>query len=135
MSARKTLLVLLVAVSAFIIGGCRTAMIYNVENAPIPAAESSDVSLQEVKAAIVRAGASLGWQMRPVEEGHIIGTLHLRKHMAQVDVTYDNDSYDIVYRDSENLDYRENGHIHSNYNGWIQNLDNAIQSQLSTLYL
>ncbi len=132
MLGRNFILAMLVAVSAFTIGGCRSAMIYNVENAPIAVAE--EATMEEVKAAIVRAGAQLGWQMQSVEHGHIIGTLHLRSHMAQVDINYDLDSYDITYRDSRNLDH-DNGQIHSNYNGWIQNLDNAIQSQLSTLSL
>lgn len=134
MFRKKLFLITLVALCAFVIGGCRSAMIYNVENAPIAASASTEVSMDDIAAAIARAGASLGWQMRPVEEGHIIGTLHLRSHMAQIDVNYDRDSYDILYRDSTNLDH-ENGKIHSNYNGWIQNLDNAIQAQLSTLPL
>jgi hypothetical protein len=49
-----------------------------------------------------------------------------------VDIRYDTSSYDITYRDSHNLDY-DGEKIHSNYNGWIQNLDDAIQNELMTL--
>ncbi len=38
-------------------------------------------------------------------------------------------TYDIRYRDSTNLDYRD-GQIHRNTNGWIENLNNAIRMEL-----
>jgi hypothetical protein len=114
-----------------LVAGCRTSPIYNVTDTPIAAAPSQP-TLEEIKNAIIRAGMGLGWQMRPIEPGHIVGTLYLRTHMAQVDVTYDQDSYSIVYRDSSNLNY-DGTRIHSNYNGWIQNLDNAIKTQIVNL--
>ena len=41
-------------------------------------------------------------------------------------------SYSIDYKNSLNLKYDSTKNtIHKNYNGWIQNLDNAIQVQLS----
>ena len=87
---------------------------------------------EDVQKAIVRAGVGLGWEMKPVEPGLIVGTLHLRTHMAMVDIKYDTKNYSITYKDSSGLDY--DGHnIHKNYNGWIQNLDNGIRSQLTSL--
>lgn len=38
-------------------------------------------------------------------------------------------TYDVSYRDSTNLDYRD-GQIHRNTNGWIENLNNAIRMEL-----
>ena len=60
--------------------------------------------------------------------------MRLRTHVAIVDVTYDTSTYSIQYVDSTNLNYNESkGTIHKNYNGWIQNLENAIQRELSAL--
>lgn len=90
------------------------------------------VSMEDVQKAIARAGVGLGLEMKPVEPGLILGTLHLCTHMAMVDIKYDTKTYSITYKDSTNLDY--NGHdIHKNYNSWIQNLDNGIRSPLTSL--
>ncbi|EGV33478.1 putative lipoprotein [Thiorhodococcus drewsii AZ1] len=62
----------------------------------------------------------------------MIGTLYLRDHMAKVRILYDARRYSIRYQDSSNLKYNpDTKTIHSNYNSWVQNLDNAIRSQLS----
>jgi hypothetical protein len=45
-------------------------------------------------------------------------------------VTYDTKTYNIQYKDSSNLDYNGTS-IHKNYNGWVENLDKAIRSQLA----
>jgi hypothetical protein len=109
--------------------GCRTAPVYNVENAPVEISPTSTV--KDVKRAIISAGAGLGWQMNEESPGHIVGTLILRKHMAKVDISYSKTSYSIIYKDSAELSY-DGSTIHSNYNGWIQNLDRAIKNSLST---
>lgn len=113
-----------------LLGGCRSAGIYNVSAAPVVANKA--VSMEDVKKAIVRAGVSLGWQMKPMESGLIIGTLNLRTHMAMVNIKYDTKTYSITYKDSNNLDYTGDN-IHKNYNGWIQNLDSGIRAQLSNM--
>jgi hypothetical protein len=112
------------------LGGCRSAGIYNVSAAPVVANKA--VSMDDVQKAIVRAGVGLGWQMKPVEPGLIVGTLNLRTHMAMVNIKYDTKTYNITYKDSSNLDYTGDN-IHKNYNGWIQNLDSGIRAQLSNL--
>jgi hypothetical protein len=83
-------------------------------------------------AAILQAGASLGWQMNDAEPRLIVGTLNVRDHMVQVDVPYDRRTYSILYRDSANMNY-DGGNIHSNYTGWVQRLNAAINSRLSML--
>lgn len=112
--------------------GCRGAVpIYNVTDAPI-AASKPNPSLDEIGKAIQRAGATLGWQMKEMKPGYMVGTLYLRDHVAVVDVNYSVKSYSIKYKDSTKLDY-DGTNIHPNYNGWIQNLDKGIRAQLSTL--
>ncbi|MCU7906272.1 MAG: hypothetical protein KZQ76_10600 [Candidatus Thiodiazotropha sp. (ex Epidulcina cf. delphinae)] len=125
--------ILFIAVLVLTLGlmGCRTAPIYNVENSPI-SISSDKASMKQIKKAIMSAGASLGWRMKEVKPGHIVATLLLRGNSAVVDIPYTSKSYNIAYKDSTGLKY-DGSMIHKNYNGWIQNLDNAIQSRVSIL--
>ena len=108
----------------------RCAPIQNVTDAPVPTENGKPMSNDEVRKSIVRAGASLGWQMTAAGPGKISGTLVLRSHTAVVEIPYSPKSYSIVYKSSVNLDESE-GQIHKNYNSWIQNLDKAIKVQLA----
>ncbi len=122
-------LVLMVALA--LLGGCRTAPVYNVSQVPVMTTKKS-YSMEDIEKAIMRAGASLGWQIQLIDTGHMLGTLYIRSHMAQVDITYSPRTYSIRYKNSSNLDY-DGSKIHSNYNGWIQNLDHAIKRELMAM--
>lgn len=129
----KLLKVIIPAGLAILLIACAGVPVQNIENAPVNASNTS-YDLNDVTKAIQRAGTGLGWQMKEETPGHIVGTLHLRSHMAQVDITYTLDEYSINYKDSQNLKYDiSNNTIHKNYNGWIQNLTNAINAQLLAL--
>jgi hypothetical protein len=121
----------LIGILALALVGCRSNPVYNVTDAPV-ATSTRSYALSDVRSAIQQAGVSLGWQMKDVRPGLILGTLYLRDHMAQVDIPYNRQMYSIVYRDSNNLDY-DGVNIHSNYNSWIQNLSAAINARLSML--
>lgn len=127
---KSKILIALLALSMVLIAGCRTAPIYSVDNAEISG--SGKHNANDVGQAIIRAGNSLGWQMKQAKPGTIIGTIHLRKHMAQVEITYNAKAYSINYKDSAELKY-DGSTIHSNYNGWVQNLNRAILTQFSSL--
>jgi len=147
MKTRYFLVVLLSLILATMTG-CRTSPVYNVQDHSVTTNIKNHTN-DDVRKAIIRAGAGLGWNMNADKPGHVTGTLHLRKHVAVVDITYDLNKYSIAYKDSTNLDYVAAGQettdasgnayvndtaiIHSNYNGWIENLDRGIQAQLSTL--
>ena len=112
--------------------GCRGSVpVYNVTEVPV-AASKPNPSLDEVGKAIQRAGVQLGWEMKEMKPGYIVGTLNIRKHLAVVDVNYSTRSYSITYKDSTELQY-DGKSIHQNYNGWVQNLDKGIRAQLSIL--
>ena len=117
--------------ATLLFAGCTSAPIYNVSNATYTSTEPG-VTQQDIARAIETAGRSLGWIMKEKEPGHILGTLHLRTHTAVVDIYYDRTKYSITYKDSTDLDY-DGTKIHRNYNGWIQNLSNAIDVQVSNL--
>lgn len=115
---------------AVMLVGCRSAPIMNIDSAVIVVNEKH--TSKDIKKAIIRAGASLGWNMKSAKTGYIIGTLHLREHKAVIDVLYNKNNYSIKYKSSTNLNY-DGVNIHSNYNGWIQRLNQNIQIQINTL--
>jgi hypothetical protein len=129
---RLQLVLLVTAVIGVVLTtGCRTSPVKNLNNVPINA---SGASMAEISKSIQSAGNGLGWVMKEQYPGLIVGTLHLRDHMAQVEIPYSTTSYSILYKSSSNLKYNaSNRTIHSNYNGWISNLDNQIRARLSML--
>ncbi|HSV17851.1 MAG TPA: hypothetical protein VLR71_05540 [Casimicrobiaceae bacterium] len=120
---------LAVAVALAVVAGCTSRPVLNVAAEPVVVTPGKAATEENVRDAILRAGAGLGWVMRPVSPGVINGALNLRTHGAVIDVEYTPKSYNIVYRSSTNLD-AGNGQIHKNYNGWIENLNNAIRREL-----
>jgi len=125
-----TLKILIPAIALLVVGCRASTQIYDVQNAPVVASRA--LSMTEVEQSIRVAGAGLGWQMVPRGAGSVEGTLLLRTHRAVVDIKYDTKSYSIKYKDSSNLQY-DGSTIHSNYNGWIQNLERAIRGAVSAL--
>ena len=131
----KYLLALVFCSMLVLVSGCRTSPVYNVDKHGFESSKG-DYTEEDVKKAIKRAGSGLGWIISYEEPGHAIGTLYIRDHMAKVDINYDMEGYSITYKDSSNLKYDASegeAIIHSNYNGWVQNLDNAIRTQLGAL--
>jgi type IV pilus biogenesis protein CpaD/CtpE len=125
-SAKLAVMVLATAALA----GCNTVPIMNVADAPAASATGRPLSAEQVRGAIVRAGAALGWQMKDEGPNMMVGTIHLRTHTAVVEIPYSARAYSVRYRSSVNLDEKD-GSIHKNYNGWIQNLTRGINAQLS----
>jgi hypothetical protein len=123
-----TTLAALIMVAA--VAGCSSVPIMNVSDATTNAPTGKALSREQVRSAIVRAGAVLGWRMVDENPNVLVGTLQLRTHTAVVEIPYSTSSYSIKYRSSVNLDER-GGSIHKNYNGWIQNLTRDINAQLS----
>ena len=128
---KKTILIgAVVTALAVTIGGCaRTAPILNVNDSPVHTASGKALSAAQVRTAIMSAGAGLGWKFTDAGPGKLEGTLNLRTHSAVVVIPYSAKTYAITYKSSQNLN-EANGTIHSNYNGWVQNLDHAIQQEL-----
>lgn len=123
-------LLMAAAALAVLMAGCRTAPIYNVKDAPITVT-SGQPTLRSVEQAIVKAGTGLGWAMKVDQPGHITGTLNLRTHTAVVSIPYTASSFSILYKDSTNLEQKDDT-IHRNYNGWVQNLEQAIRRHLAS---
>jgi hypothetical protein len=119
-------------IGLFVLTGCRTASIQNISEYPVAAPKSAKDS--DMFDAIKRAGIGLGWQIKKVKDGQALGTLYLRDHMAVVVIDYTDKYFSITYKNSTNLKYDASKKtIHKNYNGWIQNLTNAIAVQYSAI--
>ena len=121
-------IIMLIVLALFLIG-CRTAPVMDIKDAPINTASGKPPALKVVTNEIIEAGVQLGWQMKKEKPGHIMGTLYLREHMVQVDIQYSTKEYSIAYKDSSKMKY-DGTNIHSNYNSWVQNLSNAIKTQV-----
>ena len=124
----KNWILVLVAI-VLVTAGCRSAPIYNVTDSPIVVTSGKVASADEVKMAIMRAGTKLGWQMTEAQPGVVAARIALRGNTAHADVLYNTKTYSIVYRDSSGLETPD-GQIHKNYNGWIENLDRGIRTEL-----
>ena len=120
---------LVAALLAVAVAGCASRPVMNVTAEPVVVTAGKTATNDNVRDAILRAGSSLGWQMRPAAPGVIAGTINLRGNSANIDVEYNTRTYNIVYRSSTGLE-AQNGQIHKNYNGWIENLNNAIRREL-----
>jgi len=119
--------------AALVLAACQTLLpVYNVNDAAVSTASGKHPTAGQVRSAIITAGTSLGWHVVDAGPGRLEGTLHLRTHTAVVDIPYSAARYSILYRSSEDLQAAD-GKIHKNYNGWVQNLDRAIRTEISRI--
>jgi hypothetical protein len=129
MYQRLTSLFLGLLALAFLTACIVEAPIQNVHNAPVPSRSGKQLTQKQVAEAIYGGCMDKGWRTKKIGPGHIVATLDHGKLMAQVDITYDNQDYDIKYKDSRNM--RHSGNlIHKRYNGWIHYLDQAILKRM-----
>ena len=126
MTTRRATLALLLGAAVVATGCAGPQPIQNVEGSPAPAGRTA----LQVKSAIQRAGVQLGWRIRDAGPSQLSGALHIRDHIAEIDIPYSAQGYDLRYRSSQNLN-SDGTVIHPRYNAWINNLDRTIQSQLS----
>lgn len=112
--------------------GCRTNPVYNVSKLPINAHPEIEITYAEIERAIVRIATSLGWSIKRVAQGELIAILKLRTHKAIASITFDDSTFSISYKESQNLKF-DGANIHSNYNGWIKRLEKEITAELAAL--
>ncbi len=108
----------------------RTKPVYNIHDAYIQTTSGEDLTLEEVQDFFIQAASYKGWTAKIIEPGHIVASITVRRHFAQIDVTLSPTTYSIVYKDSRELKY--NGEkIHRNYNKWIKLLDDQFRLNLT----
>lgn len=101
---------------------------------PDPIAVPAGLKIDQVTKAIKAALVGRTWAVTQEDAGHIVSTLHLREHMAKIDIVYDAQTVTIKYLDSGELMYADKKGqrvIHRNYLTWIQNLVNDMSRNLT----
>lgn len=112
--------------------GARQVPLSDPEPLPVPAGVTAEQTAKAIKAALV----GRTWEITEEQPGKIISTLHLRSHMAKIEVTYDEKVINIKYLDSSELMYEDKKggrFIHRNYLSWIQNVRSDISRNLVLL--
>jgi hypothetical protein len=123
----------LAAGTALALTACQNVQpVYNVKDAQVVPSSAKSLQAAQVRAAIITAGTSLGWRVADSGPGRLEGTLKLREHTAVVEIPYSATAYSITFKSGDKLKAAD-GSIHKNYNGWIQNLDRAIRTEVSRL--
>ncbi|WP_455217333.1 hypothetical protein, partial [Kaarinaea lacus] len=65
----------LIVVSVLLIAGCRSNPVQNYDNAMVGmTASGKELSLADVKKAIIAGGAMRGWAFEEVGDSHLVGT-------------------------------------------------------------
>lgn len=113
----KVLKIALAFAAALMLAGCFSTAPIDEPTVQAPPGSTAE----DIKKAVMYAGADYGWDMTEAGPGHINGVLNIRKHRAEVDVEYDDTTFTIRYKDSINLKYTGNT-IHKRYNTWVNNL-------------
>jgi hypothetical protein len=124
--------ILLAALSLFAFAGAVQARNAELID-PNPVAVPAGLSAEQVAKDIKRALIARGWEVTAEQPGQIDSTLHLREHVARIQVTYGTSSVRLAYVDSSNLDYAEKRgkrYIHGNYLGWLGFLVNDLETNL-----
>jgi hypothetical protein len=123
------------SLAVILIGGCASASMPVHNFSAVPIGAKSNPTLDEVGKAIVKGGATAGWQMTELKPGHILGSYRIRRHLAVVDVTYSTTTYNINFKSGdEGLKYDAQAQtIHQNYNAWVEELEKLIRSVLNAL--
>lgn len=140
MSIRSSIVVLVMSGLVIPNAYARSSVpIVNHENIAIATGSGRTLTAEEVKAAIIEAGARTRypWTVSGSEAGILVATTLVRgKHTAVVTIRYSDNNYSVIYRDSSDLNYKVSKgvpKIHPNYNVWVKQLIDAIHAQLMQL--
>jgi hypothetical protein len=121
--------ILLVVFAVLVLGACayKSQPVYDVDK-PFPA---QSLSLDRIESLIMEAGSTLNWRFERAGAGHLKATQQQPKFAALVDIYFDQQHYKIVKNTTTGLNDRGST-IHTHYNTWIRNLENAIDGKLAS---
>ncbi|MGD8325705.1 MAG: hypothetical protein PVF65_02205 [Sphingomonadales bacterium] len=107
----------------------RTQPIYNVNGAHVPTTSDETPTLEQVQDAFIRAAEYKRWQVKVIEPGHLVASINVRRHFAEIDVKLTPTQYSINYTHSRELRY-DGEKIHRNYNKWIKFLEDRFRENM-----
>ena len=106
------------------------ATVYNISDAPL----NHTGTIEQVGERIRRAAQMQGWDVvQEVQPQVIYVTKRRGSHSATAAISYDNATFSIQLRGSENLKQADT-RIHKLYNEWIRELESTIEHEVSTGY-
>jgi hypothetical protein len=81
--------------------------VVDFKNIPVATGDAArKLSADQVRQAIMTAAAAERWDITPVREGVLLATYRKGdKHRIDVEISYDAQSYSVVYKDSYNMRY------------------------------
>ncbi len=91
---------------------------------------------EEIKRAFTVGGARRGWTATDAGPDKTILTLVVRTHTLVMELTYEPGKYSLKYKDSINLDFKDEAGrrtIHRSYINWNTNLMNDARAELLRL--
>lgn len=95
---------------------------------------TTSLSVKQVRTlydAIVKGCEDRGWIPSKSANNEITATLDTRGHQVVVKIPYSQAGYEIIYKDSKNMNYNEKKNtIHPKYNQWTANLDKSIKANI-----
>lgn len=108
--------------------------VINHDNIGVVTTSGKALTSEQVKQAIILAGASKTWTVSEQTDGSLLASLNMRnKHTVMAKIVYSTEKYSITFLDSSNMkSSQENGVtvIHPNYNRWVKNLLQEINTEL-----
>ena len=121
---------ILSAVFLFLLSGCRTEAVLNLNNHPIPAIGGAFMKPEVIENGIVQAGSRLGWRMSRKGENTVLA-YHVNDDGSQaiVAISFSKKTYSVNYYNSQNFLY-DGEVIHKKYNKLVINLINGINDEL-----
>ncbi len=98
--------IILLAITCLLLS-CRATTLQNIERSEF--STSFNVSLSQIKQAIIRACKKSGWKVKSTSQNAIIAAYSYKRNKfgAVVRINYNRNSYDISYLSSHNLKYTE----------------------------
>lgn len=113
---------------ALFLSACSSKPVYTAKESFSPELGFTD---SQMSRAIVTALNDRQWVVQSVKPGMIKAAITVRgKHHAEVDIPFSPTSFEIAYRDSWGLNFKD-GDIHGNYNRWVNRLRDNILKELS----
>ena len=84
----------------------------------------------QMQQAIVKSLVGRGWTVQKIAPDLVQAQITVREqYHAEIDIPYSASHYQIIYRNSSGLDYKD-GKIHKNYIRWVRLLDRDIVRDL-----
>jgi hypothetical protein len=127
---------LIVAAALPGVAAAAAADVVDWQNVPAVTGSGKPATAEEIKRAFMVGGARRGWNCVDNGPDKMVCTVLVRTHTLVMDLAYEPGKYTLKYKDSINLDYKDEAGkktIHRAYISWNTNLMNDVRAELLRL--